>query len=85
MVVPAPRGLAPLIVGRLVATWDARPFCAVACAAGLRFHHADSVTLSAMLVVAGYGAVVSEWFRPVVARPIVSVGPVGRARVAALR
>eukprot|EP00969_Alexandrium_andersonii_P173818 7683755-Alexandrium_andersonii.AAC.1 len=64
MVVPAPRGLAPLLVGRPDAAWGTHPFCAVACAAGLRFHHTDSVTLSAMLAVAGYGAAVSEWFRP---------------------
>eukprot|EP00969_Alexandrium_andersonii_P361593 15457920-Alexandrium_andersonii.AAC.1 len=52
MVAPAPRGLAPLLVGRLVAAWDTHPFGAVARAAGLRFHHVDSVTLSAMLAIA---------------------------------
>eukprot|EP00969_Alexandrium_andersonii_P045964 2016640-Alexandrium_andersonii.AAC.1 len=36
-----------------------------------------------MIAVAGYGAV-SEWFHPVVVRPIAPVGPAGRARVAAL-
>eukprot|EP00969_Alexandrium_andersonii_P088966 3926675-Alexandrium_andersonii.AAC.1 len=37
-----------------------------------------------MLAVAGYGAAVSEWCRPVVMRPVASVDPAGRARVAAL-
>eukprot|EP00969_Alexandrium_andersonii_P341259 15084749-Alexandrium_andersonii.AAC.1 len=37
-----------------------------------------------MLAVAGYHIVVSEWSRPVVAQPVASVDPVGRARITAL-
>eukprot|EP00969_Alexandrium_andersonii_P209616 9259525-Alexandrium_andersonii.AAC.1 len=38
-----------------------------------------------MLSVAGYDAAVTEWYRPVALRPVASVDPIGRARVAALR
>eukprot|EP00969_Alexandrium_andersonii_P133359 5897587-Alexandrium_andersonii.AAC.1 len=72
------------MIGRLVAGWSAYPFCAVACPAGLRFRAVDPDTMSAMLAQIGYGQRASEWFRPVVLRPLASSDPGCRLRMVSL-
>eukprot|EP00969_Alexandrium_andersonii_P078722 3471389-Alexandrium_andersonii.AAC.1 len=52
--VPVPRGLVPLLLGRLGDARGARAFCAVACLVGLRPRDVDFPTLAAMLSAAGY-------------------------------